>query len=181
MSYQLLDYRQNFVSVHLYFTMRQFLRPHMFQQDILAQSTISHKDAVLKTITLLKTKQDIGKCLSKQHAHENRECQQCLLKLLSNIPFLVWQGLPLHGEGMNPTVTMYNCWSCKERMIPEYMTGFEEWLTNILTRNSKWNNTSMAFKVLQELVSFLHAPPLYMAMMDETTDMWNCEQVMFFF
>ena len=36
----------------------------------------------------------------------------------------------------------------------------------------------MAFKVLRELASFLHATPFYMVMMDETTDVSNCEQVM---
>ena len=38
----------------------------------------------------------------------------------------------------------------------------------------------MAFKVLRELASFLHATPFYMVMMDETSDMSNCEQVTVF-
>ena len=62
------------------------------------QSTICHKAAVLKTITLPKTTQDIGECPSRQHRHENCECRQ---SLLSNkiIYFLVWQCLLLHGDG----------------------------------------------------------------------------------
>ena len=38
----------------------------------------------------------------------------------------------------------------------------------------------MAFKILQELASFLHATPFYTVMMDETTGVSNCEQVMVF-
>ena len=182
-----MDYQQNSISVHLNFTLYQFLRPRIFQQDTLAvtrfnahQSTIYHKDAVLKTITLPKTTQDIRECLSRQHVHENREWRQCLLKLLSNIRFFVRQSLLLHGDGMNPKVTMYNCRSCEKRMIPEYMTGFEERLTNILHQRCKTKWYNYGFKVLWELASFLHATPSYMVMKDETTDVSNCEQVMFF-
>ena len=53
------------------------------------------QNAVLKTTTLPKTTQDIGECLSRQYAHENRECRQCLPILI----FLVQQGLPLYGDG----------------------------------------------------------------------------------
>ena len=38
----------------------------------------------------------------------------------------------------------------------------------------------MAFNVVRELASFLHASPSHTVMMDKTTDMSNCEQVMVF-
>ena len=75
------------------------------------QSTIWHKDAVLKTITLPKTTQDIGEHLSRQHAHKKCERRQCLLhvqvKLLSNIHF--WFDKVFLFIEMNPKVTMYSC------------------------------------------------------------------------
>ena len=60
------------------------------------------------------------------------------------------------------------------------MTGFKEDLKTHFTRDAKQNDTSMAFKFLRELASFLHATPFYMDMMNETTDVSNCEQVMVF-
>ena len=42
---------------------------------------------------------DIGKTLSEFHSNEKSENRWCLLEIISNIPFLVRQGLPLRGDG----------------------------------------------------------------------------------
>ena len=59
-----------------------------------------HKKPVLRgVITLPVTTQNIDEVLSKVHQGEKQECQQCVLKICSNIQFLAQQGLPLRGSG----------------------------------------------------------------------------------
>ena len=61
------------------------------------ESSLCHKDAVLKTITLPATTQDIGESISSQLAKDRLDRRQCFLKLLSNVRFLARQALPLRG------------------------------------------------------------------------------------
>ena len=63
------------------------------------ESSRCHKDAVLKTVTLPATTQDVGELLSSHLAKERLERRQCFLKLLSNVRFLTRQALPLRGSG----------------------------------------------------------------------------------
>ena len=42
---------------------------------------------------------DVGEMLSREHAQEESENRQCLLRILSNIHFLSRQGLALRGDG----------------------------------------------------------------------------------
>ena len=58
-----------------------------------------HKEATLKVMTLPSTTKDVGESLSAIHQQEKLEHHLCFLKILSNIRFLAWQGLPLRGHG----------------------------------------------------------------------------------
>ena len=59
------------------------------------EGNLCHKESVLKTITLPTTTCDIGEMLSSQLAKERRKC---LLNLLSNVRFLLRQGLAFRGD-----------------------------------------------------------------------------------
>ena len=41
----------------------------------------------------------VGECLLSQHAKEKSERRQLFMKILQNIAFLAYQGLPLRGDG----------------------------------------------------------------------------------
>ena len=56
-------------------------------------------ESVLKMVTVPKTMQDVGECLSSQHAKEKSERHQLFMKILQNIAFLAHLGLPLRGDG----------------------------------------------------------------------------------
>ena len=55
-----------------------------------------HKEAVLKTMTLLATTGNVVKMLYSQLAKQRLERRKCFLELLSNV-FLLRQGLVFHG------------------------------------------------------------------------------------
>ena len=59
------------------------------------QRSSSHKEAVLKVITLPATTVDTGETLSSQHQCEKLERCHCFLKIISNIRFLARQGLAM--------------------------------------------------------------------------------------
>ena len=62
-------------------------------------SSNCHKEATLKVMTLPSTTKDVGESLSAIHEQEKLKSHQYFLKILSNIRFLSWQGLPLRGHG----------------------------------------------------------------------------------
>ena len=59
----------------------------------------SHKDAVLKTVTLPSTTKGVGEMLTTALASERSQRRKCFLKLLSNVRFLARQGLAFRGDG----------------------------------------------------------------------------------
>ena len=59
----------------------------------------SHKDAVLKTVTLPSTTKDVGEMLTTTLASERSQRRKCFLKLLSNARFLTRQGLTFRADG----------------------------------------------------------------------------------
>ena len=56
-------------------------------------------EAVEAVITLPQTTQDIGEQLSRAHQEEKRNAHEMLRVILSNVRFLVRQGLALRGSG----------------------------------------------------------------------------------
>ena len=60
---------------------------------------MSVREALERTLTLIKSTKDIDETLSERHSNEKSENRRCLLKIISNIRFLAHQGLPLRGDG----------------------------------------------------------------------------------
>ena len=64
-----------------------------------------YKEAVLMMVILPSSTKNMAESLPNALKREKLERQQCLLKVLSNIIFLAWQGLPLRGHGDHETQT----------------------------------------------------------------------------
>ena len=56
-------------------------------------------EALERTLILPKSTKDIGETLSECHLNEKSENCRCLLKIISSIRFLAFQGLLLRGDG----------------------------------------------------------------------------------
>ena len=50
-------------------------------------------------VELPKTCPDVGEMLSSEYATEKGQNRECLLKIISNLKFLVREGLPVRGDG----------------------------------------------------------------------------------
>ena len=100
----------------------------------------------------------------------------CTCKITLQYLFLVRQGLPLHRDESESNYVQLL------KLQGEDDSRAQDWLQR---KTDKYTSPEMqteriqfmAFKVLRELASFLHATPFYMVMMDETTDVPNCEHV----
>ena len=62
------------------------------------EDSACHKEALQLVVVLPACCPDVGEMLSKEHA-DQKDNRQCLLKVLSNIRFLVQQGTALRGDG----------------------------------------------------------------------------------
>lgn len=137
-----------------------------------------HKDAVLKTVTLPATTQNVGELLSSELAKERLERRQCFLKLLSNVRFLSRQGLPLRGAGDESDSNYMQLLLLRAEDDPRIF----EWLrkkTDKYTSGDMQNEMMkvMAQLVLDEVKISLYKSPFWTIMVDETTDSSNREQV----
>ena len=61
------------------------------------EASKGHKEAVLKIVTLPSSTKNVAESWSNAVKREKFKRQQYLLKVLSNIKFLAWQGLALRG------------------------------------------------------------------------------------
>ena len=66
-------------------------------------STKSHKEAVLKTVTLPSTTANIAYLLSEQHKQEKMDRRQRFLKVLTALNYLAHRG---------ETIILHGCWCC---------------------------------------------------------------------
>ena len=63
------------------------------------QASAAHKTALQLVVDIPSSYADVGEMLSLEYAQEKRINKQCLLKILSNVAFLAWQGLAFRGDG----------------------------------------------------------------------------------
>ena len=141
------------------------------------ESSNTHKEAILKVVTLPKTTRNVGEALSSSLRHEKLERRKVLLKILSNIRFLGRQGLAFRGDGDESDSNFMQLFHLRSEDNPSLL-GWLEKRTDKYTSPEIQNSIIkvMGLQVLREIASELHSMPFYSVMMDETTDSSNCEQ-----
>ena len=101
----------------------------------------------------------------------------CFLKILSDI-FLSRQGLPLRGAGDGANSNFVQLFKLCAEDNPRLLDWFAR-KTDKYTSGEIQNKILevMAQQVLARVESYLHSAPSYTIMVDETTDISSCEQV----
>ena len=125
-------------------------------------------------ITLPATTQDIDKCLFKKNEREKLECRQCSLNVLSNVRFLVRQGLP-HGSQIDYFIQLLKLRAQDDSRIEGWLTQRTDKYTSAEIQNEI--PKVMALHILRKVVSSLCSTRFVTVMMDETADASNIEQV----
>ena len=113
-----------------------------------------HADSVLKIVTIPKTMKDVGECLSSQHAKEKSERRQLFMKILQNIAFLAYQGLPLRGDGSEDDsnyIQLLNLWAIDDPRIIEWLQKRSDKYTSPVIQNEILK--IMALKIIQKLLN----------------------------
>ena len=142
------------------------------------QSSSSHKEAVLKVITLPATTVDIGETLSSQHQREKLERRHCFLKIISNMRFLARQGLAVRGHGDELDSNFNQLLKLRSEDDPRV----SQWLkrkTDKYTSADIQNEIlkTMSLNVLRTVTKLFQSARFFSIMVDETTDGANKEQV----
>ena len=131
---------------------------------------------MLKIFTLHSANQDIGEALSQQHEQGKLENRHCFLKVLSNIRFLVHQGLPLRVMEMEK---LFRLRGEDDHKVLDWVKKKTNKYTSLEIQNEILK--LMALQVLREVAANLHSTAFYTIMVDETTDVSNDEQVVLCF
>ena len=135
-----------------------------------------HHEANLVVITLPATTRHIGVQLSEQYAKEMEQNRSMLMKILSCIKGLTRQGLPLRGDGDETDGNFLYFLSLGADDVTL------DWLRkkcNKYTSHEVQNEIIklMAVHCLRKVSDSLQQSPFLTIMIDETTDISNCEQV----
>ena len=72
------------------------------------ESSSCHREAMQMIVELPQNCPDVGEMLSREHATEKEQNRECLLKIISSLRVLARQGLPVGGEGMRLTLTLFS-------------------------------------------------------------------------
>ena len=115
--------------------------------------------------------------LSSQHAKEKADNRHMLYKILSNVRFLVQQGLPLCRSSQGDDSNFIQL--LKLRGTDDVrMTEWYEWKSSEYTTADMQNEmlTVMSLRILREITSAMQKALFYTVMVDETTDCSNKEQ-----
>ena len=142
------------------------------------ESSNTHKEAILKIVTLPKTTKDVGESLSSAVKLEKLERRAVMMKILSNIRFLARQGLAFRGDGDETDSNFMQLFLLQSEDNPKLL-GWLQKRTDKYTSPEIQNSIIkvMGLQVLRKIASELHSAPFYSIMVDETTDVSNREQV----
>ena len=108
------------------------------------------------------------------------ERRRCFLKVLSGIRFLAHQGLPLRGddtEDNSNLIQLLKLQGEKDPKLVEYLKQKYNKYTSAEIQNEMLQIIIMALQLLRNIATNLHSSLFYTIMVDETTDISNCEQV----
>ena len=133
-------------------------------------------------ITLPKTTSDIAETLLVQHQREKLERLQCLLNVISIVRFLAQQALPLRGHGKECDCNFFQLLKLRGEDDPRV----EVWLRKKTDKHISADVQNeilktMALHVLRQVADSVRSAPFLAAMVDETTDTSNKEQVVLCF
>ena len=145
------------------------------------EQSSSHRQAVEAIITLPATTVNVGEQLSREHAKE-KECNRImLLKIMSSIRFLGRQGLALRGDGKEDNGNFMQLLKVKAEDDPRLLDWLEKKL-NKYTSHDIQNEILkvMSVHILREIATSLQLSSFITIMMDETTDVSNKQQLLFF-
>ena len=134
-------------------------------------------------ITLPSSTKNVAESLSNALKREKLERRQCLLKVLSNIRFLAWQGLPLRGHGDHETQTESDSNFVQLMKLrgedDSRIAGWLEKKTDKYTSPDIQNEVlkTMVLQILRQVIESISSSPFLSLMVDETTDFSNKEQL----
>ena len=104
------------------------------------------------------------------------ERRRCFLKVLH---FLAHQGLPLRGddtEDNSNLIQLLKLQGEKDPKLVEYLKQKYNKYTSAEIQNEMLQIIIMALQLLRDIATNLHGSLFYTIMVDETTDISNCEQ-----
>ena len=125
-----------------------------------------------------KTMKDVGECLSSQHAKAKSERRQLFMKILQNIAFLAYQGLPFRGDGSEDNsnyIQLLNLRAIDDPRITEWWDKRSYNYTSPAIQNEILK--IMALKIIRKIAVSLQGSDFFMIMADETINASNKEQV----
>ena len=127
--------------------------------------------------TLPATTQDVGEQLVTQLAAEKTQNRKMLLKIISCVWYLAQQELPLRGDGDESNskyLALLSLHVEDDAVLDEWLKRKDDKYICHQAQNEIFK--FMASEVLQEVSSNLRMYPFLTVMVDETTDVSNCEQ-----
>ena len=129
-------------------------------------------------VTIPSTVPDVGEMLSHQHASEKVRSRHALHEIMNTVKFLSRQALPLRGDKDECDSNMAQLL----KMKAERDQGLAEWLKRKYTSPTIQNEMIkiMGISILHTIASTLQSTPFLTVMADETTDIFNKEQVTMF-
>ena len=143
------------------------------------ESSVMHKEAILKLAATKSTTRGIGAQLSAQHDADQRHHRQMLMKLLSCIKYLARQGLPFRGHYEDVESfegNLYQLLLLQAQDCPEMKT----WLRKKEYISPEIINEIimiMGQSVLRELLGEIKSSLWFSILADEATDISHHEQM----
>ena len=126
------------------------------------QQSKSHKEATYAIVTVTSCYKGCIEMLSSQHIKEKADNRHMLYKILSNIRFLAWQGLPLRGSSQGDDSNFIQL--LKFRGTDDVrMTEWIERKSSKYTTADMQNEmlTVMSLRVLREIASAIQKALFY--------------------
>ena len=138
----------------------------------------SHKEATNTIFTVSSCYKDCAEMLSSQHAKEKADNRHMLYKILSNVRFLVQQGLPLCGSRQGDDSNFIQLLKLRGTDDVRMTEWIEQKISKYTTADVQNEMlTVMSLRVMREITSAMQKALFYTVMVDETTDCSNKEQV----
>ena len=119
------------------------------------ETSDSHKEAVLRVVTIKTETRDVGESLSTGHREEKAMNRRNLLKILQNIRFLARQGLALRGRDDDCNSNFMQLYHLRAIDNLELQTWLQKRDTYTSARVQNEILQTMALQVLQEVASSL--------------------------
>ena len=146
------------------------------------ESSNCHKDSVVVTVDLPSFVKDIAETLQSELTKQKMENRQMLLKILSNIHFLVCQSIAIRGDGDKENSNFIQLF----KLCGEDDPKFAKWLEKKTDKYVSADIQNELLKVmglqgLRDIRTALHNAEFCSLMVNQTTDISNKEQAVLCF